>query len=185
MSKRFKMEYDLTLKDIIQILVLATIISIIVGVSTYISLKYENAIFYVTGCGILIYGYFLLKAYKKQKFKIFLFETFIILILSYMAVSLQNISEDKSIVRVIIENNVQKNVNENTLSRKSIFQTKDQKHKYTYGTIEEKIIILKSLGLTKEQVYNKLKNNTDFRTLLKNNDKQFNLIYDKPLKTKD
>ena len=79
-----------------------------------------------------------------------------------------------------------KKSNQNIITKqKSIFKTEDQKHKYTYGTIEEKIIILKSLGLSKQQIYNKLKNNTDFRALIKTNDKQFNLIYDNPLETNE
>lgn len=64
-----------------------------------------------------------------------------------------------------------------SIQKKSIFKTKDQKHKYTYGTIEEKIIILNNLGLTKEQVYDKLENNTDFRILIKNGDNKFNSIF--------
>lgn len=62
---------------------------------------------------------------------------------------------------------------------KSVFQSEEQKHKYNYGTIEEKIIVLKSIGLSKQQVYNKLESNTEFRTLIKDNQNKFDEIFQK------
>lgn len=66
-----------------------------------------------------------------------------------------------------------------TIKQKSVFQSEEQKHKYNYGTIEEKIHILKNMGLTKQEVYNKLKNNTDFRILIKDNQNKFDEIFQK------
>ncbi len=66
-----------------------------------------------------------------------------------------------------------------TIQQKSAFQTEEQKYKYNYGTIEEKIIILKNMGLSKQQVYNKLENNTEFRTLIKDNQNKFDEIFQK------
>lgn len=65
-----------------------------------------------------------------------------------------------------------------TIQSKSIFKTDEERKEFEKGTIKDKIIILKSLGLSKEQVYKKLENNTDFRTLIKNGVDKYYLIYD-------
>lgn len=78
--------------------------------------------------------------------------------------------------------NVDKNASNNSkiiIQQKSIFQSEEQKHKYNYGTIEEKILILKDMNLSKEQIYKKLENNTDFRILIKDNQNKFDEIFQK------
>lgn len=78
--------------------------------------------------------------------------------------------------------NVDKNESNNSkviFQQKSVFQSEEEKYKYNYGTIEEKIIILKNMGLSKQEVYNKLENNTEFRTLIKDNQNKFDEIFQK------
>lgn len=133
----------------------------------------DNIFFIISLCGIVAYGIYIVL------FKL-ITNTFFdkwLTLLMFIAISIMIIYSE-------ITNDVQSN-NKIEIIKKSIFKSEDQKYKYSYGTIEEKITILKSLGLSKQQVYNKLKNNTDFRSLVKNNDKQFNLLYDKALKTKE
>ena len=65
-----------------------------------------------------------------------------------------------------------------SIMEKYIFKTKKEKKEYKYASIEDKIIILKNIGLSKKEVYNKLKNNMDFRILLKNGNNKFYKIYD-------
>ena len=82
-------------------------------------------------------------------------------------------------VVLIISNYNESMKKENYIQQKSVFQSEEQKYKYNYGTIEEKIIILKNMGLSKQQVYNKLENNTEFRTLIKDNQNKFDEIFQK------
>ena len=84
-------------------------------------------------------------------------------------------------VVLIISNYNQSIKKDIIIKQKSIFKTEEQKNKYTYGTIEEKIFILKNLGLLKKQIYQKLKNNTDFRKLIKNGNEKFELMFNKEI----
>lgn len=59
-----------------------------------------------------------------------------------------------------------------SLQPKSIFQTKEEKTKYTNGTIEEKIIILRDMNLSKKQIYKTLENDMQFRELMKDGDEK-------------
>lgn len=82
-------------------------------------------------------------------------------------------------VTLIISNSNESIKKENIIPQKQVFQTEEQKQKFTYGTIEEKIHILKDMNLSKEQIYKKLENNTEFRELIKNSDEKFESIYNK------
>lgn len=80
---------------------------------------------------------------------------------------------------LIISNYTEPIEKENLIQQKQLSQTEEQKHKYNYGTIEEKILILKDMNLSKEQIYKKLENNTDFRILIKDNQNKFDEIFQK------
>lgn len=73
------------------------------------------------------------------------------------------------------KDNKKKNTNI-LIQKKSIFQSKEQKYKYNYGTIEEKIIILRDMNLSKKQIYKKLENDMKFRELMKDGNKEVEMI---------
>lgn len=115
-----------------------------------------------------------LKESKKNqyKFKLFLRKTF------FVVVSIAVLSFIGLNVKFITEDNIQTEHNISSSFVSLDFKTEEEKKRYIYGTIEEKIIILKDKGLSKEQVYDMLKNNTDFRTLVRDDDDKFNEIYE-------
>jgi len=64
---------------------------------------------------------------------------------------------------------------------KSMFWTSERLNEFKYGTINIKIKLLKKSGLSKQEIQKKLKNNTEFRHLIKDGDKKFNKIYECPI----
>lgn len=79
----------------------------------------------------------------------------------------------------LLSNNINNNINTKVqIEQKTIFKTEEERKKYIYGTIDEKIIILKDIGLSKQEVYKKLENNTDFRELIKDKKNKFEEVYD-------
>ena len=72
-----------------------------------------------------------------------------------------------------IEKKVEKHTETNSTINMNQFQN---------ATIEEKILILNSAGLSKEEIKNKLKNDTEFRELTKNGYENFETFLSKELK---
>lgn len=97
---------------------------------------------------------------EQEKFKWFLKKTFLVvaLIITVMFVK-------KELLINITKEDV-------PMESKSIFQTKEEKTKYTNGTIEEKIIILRDMNLSKKQIYKTLENDMQFRELRKDGDQK-------------
>ncbi|WP_321778180.1 hypothetical protein [Sulfurimonas sp.] len=82
-------------------------------------------------------------------------------------------------IPIIFNNDSKKNGNDmnTTLKQHSIFQTEEQMNNYKYANIENKIIILKNMGLNTEKIFDRLKNNMEFRELIKGGNDKFNEIY--------
>lgn len=125
---------------------------------------YSQILFYIVFIGLI----FILerKFFRNDKFFIVFFIIQSLLLILFIKFQFKYLKNDKNNTNISIQ-------------QKSAFQTEEQKYKYNYGTIEEKIVILKNMGLSKQEVYNKLENNTDFRILIKDNQNKFDEIFQK------
>ena len=146
------------------------IISFIVSVSFIMSIYYftfDNFLLMIV-ChiiGFIVIYFIIWKITQNYNFRylvlgIYLLSLFLILISQFNS---ENINESTS-------KNVKK---ENTL-----FENKEELNNYKKTNLENKIKILKSLGLTKEEVSYRLKNDMKFKELIKNGLEDFNSIYD-------
>lgn len=106
----------------------------------------------------VVFILYLISNYLKRSF-------FIILMIFY-------ISMTAYILLFSGDNDKNTKANNNIIQPQFIFKTEEQKTKYTNGTIEEKIIILRDMNLSKKQIYKRLENDMKFRELIKDGDEK-------------
>jgi len=173
MLKDFKEVIIDVIKDLPYIIIAITVFSSIYFIIYFIKLKFG----YLAIIAIVLVLIFLVYMYIRKKslsLKAFIFRNtrlFILIgILSVVGLIFELTINGKSLMERQIETKLQKNVTTNTIDgKKKLYQ-------YKNADIQERILMLKSSGLTKDEIVNKLKNNMEFRQFIKNGDEKLNVL---------
>jgi Ca2+/Na+ antiporter len=154
--------------DLFEIIKFLIIIIVVVGIVLFVELKiisnFDSVWIQFLIRFIIVFLFYQINKLWKSNFVI-IGILFYISITTYILLFSDSKENKKNDTNIIIK-------------QKSVFQSEEQKHKYNYGTIEEKINILKNMGFSKQEIYKKLENNTEFRILIKDNQNKFENIYD-------